>query len=71
MPPKPVTCGLIGGGGMVKDPIPDDDVTGFWLLHADELLFIADDQSMFDAEALVCVAEFCAGRYGMADGAEG
>jgi len=65
----------------VKDPIPipdddDDDVAGFWLLHADdeELLFIAEDQSMVEADMLVFAAEFCAaGRNGMAEeeGAEG
>ena len=52
MPPKP-DCGLIGGGGMLKEPIPDDGA-GFWLLHADELLlFTAEDQSMVDDDALV------------------
>ena len=52
MPPKP-DCGLIGGGGILKEPMPKVGV-GFWLLHADELLlFTAEDQSMVDDDVLV------------------
>ena len=56
---------------MLKEPIPDDGA-GFWLLHADELLlFTAEDQSMVEDGVMVFVVGGCAGRYGMADGAEG
>lgn len=55
----------------MKEPIPDD-VAGFWLLHADTLLlFAAEDQSMVEDGVMVFVVDGCAGRYGMAEGAEG
>ena len=56
---------------MLKELMPDG-CAGFWLLHADELLFAAADQSMVEADMLVFVVGACAGRYGIADeGADG
>lgn len=55
---------------MVKELMPEG-WAGFWLLHAEELLFMAEDQSILEADVLVLRLVFCAGRYGTAEGAEG